>query len=167
MMKELQRNAVFRNANMAAAHLVGAQAQAMQDAAKNANGAFTGFMGMNMAQGSGANAAQLFQMGAQQQPAAPQQAPAGSCTCACGATATGKFCPECGAKKPEPTAVWTCTCGATVTGKFCPECGAKKPADAPLYRCDKCGWEPEDPKHPPKFCPECGDRFDDSDIQNR
>lgn len=189
MMKELQRNAVFRNANMAAAHLVGAQAQAMQDAARNANGAFTGFMGMNMAQGSGANAAQLFQMGAQQQLAAPQQAPASSWTCACGATATGKFCPECGAKKPEPAAGWTCSCGATVTGRFCPECGAKKPeADgwtcscgavnkgrfcsecgakkpegAPLYRCDKCGWEPADPAHPPRFCPQCGDPFDESD----
>ncbi|MFR6026858.1 MAG: SPFH domain-containing protein, partial [Christensenellales bacterium] len=63
MIKELQKNAVFRNANMAAAHLVCAQAQAMQDAAKNQGGAFTGFMGMNMAQqGGGINAAQLFQM---------------------------------------------------------------------------------------------------------
>ena len=43
-------------------------------------------------------------------------------------------------------------------------CGEKKPAGEPLYRCDKCGWVPEDPKNPPKFCPECGDRFDDSDI---
>ena len=189
MIKELQRNAVFRNANMAAAHLVGAQAQAMQDAAKNAGGAFTGFMGMNMAQGSGANAAQLFQMGAQQAQAEPK---AEGWTCACGATVTGKFCPECGAKKPEPQAGWRCRCGATVTGKFCPECGAKKPepqagwtcacgavntgkfcaecgarkpAGAPLYRCDKCGWKPEDPAHPPKFCPECGDPFDDSDQQ--
>ena len=172
MIKELQKNAVFRNANMAAAHLVGAQAQAMQDAAKNQGGAFTGFMGMNMAQqGGGINASQLFQMGAQQQVQAPQQsAPvqpsANAWKCACGATATGKFCSECGAKKPEPqpAAGWTCSCGAVNTGKFCSECGAKRPAGAPVYRCDKCGWQPADPAHPPKFCPECGDPFDESDC---
>ena len=45
------------------------------------------------------------------------------------------------------------------------ECGARKPAAEPQYACDKCGWEPEDPKNPPKFCPECGDRFDSSDIK--
>ena len=165
MIKELQKNAVFRNANMAAAHLVGAQAQAMQDAAKNQGGAFTGFMGMNMTQqGSGVNAAQLFQMGAQQ--AAPVQPNVNAWKCACGATVTGKFCPECGAKKPEtqPTAGWTCACGAVNAGKFCSECGAKRPAGAPVYRCDKCGWQPEDPMHPPKFCPECGDPFDEDDC---
>ena len=58
----------------------------------------------------------------------------------------------------------TCTCGAVNKGKFCSECGAKKPAGVPQYKCDKCGWEPEDPRHPPKFCPECGDPFDDGDI---
>ena len=161
MIKELQRNAVFRNPNMAAAHLVGAQAQAMQDAARNQGGAFTGFMGMNMANmNSGLNANTLFQMGAQQQ--TPAQSAANSWKCACGAAATGKFCPECGAKKPEAEG-WTCQCGAVNKGKFCSECGAKRPAGAPVYRCDKCGWQPEDPTHPPKFCPECGDPFDDND----
>lgn len=168
MLKELQRNAVFRNANMAAAQLVGAQAQAMQDAAKNTAGAMTGFMGMNMAQqGGGANAAQLFQVAAQQTPQQapekPQACPDGW-TCSCGAFVTGKFCPECGQKKPETQGGWTCACGAVNKGKFCTECGAKKPAGAPLYRCDKCGFEPADPHHPPKFCPECGDPFDDGDI---
>ena len=161
MIKELQRNAVFRNPNMAAAHLVGAQAQAMQDAARNQGGAFTGFMGMNMANmNSGLNANTLFQMGAQQQ--TPAQPAANSWKCACGAAATGKFCPECGAKKPEAEG-WTCQCGAVNKGKFCSECGARRPAGAPVYRCDKCGWQPEDPTHPPKFCPECGDPFDDND----
>ena len=158
MIKELQKSAVFRNTNMAAAHMVQAQAEAMKSAAKNENGAMMGFMGMNMAQTAGGmNANALFQMGQQESPAAPA---ANEWKCKCGAVNTGKFCTECGA-----AAGWTCSCGAINKGKFCSECGAKKPANEPLYRCDKCGWEPEDPKNPPKFCPECGDRFDDSDIQ--
>ena len=164
MIKELQRSAVYSNPNMAAAKMVDAQAEAMKAAASNSSGAMMGFMGLGMAQqAGGVNAAQLFQMG--QQPAAPAApaAPANSWTCTCGHTATGNFCPECGSKKPE--AGWTCACGNVNKGKFCSNCGAKKPAAAPLYRCDKCGWEPEDPKNPPKFCPECGDRFTDEDIR--
>lgn len=168
--KELQKSAVFRNTNMAAAHMVQAQAEAMKTAAGNKNGAMMGFMGMNMAQSAGGfNAASLFQMGQQQPaasaPAAPAAPAAGANTwkCSCGAVNTGKFCMECGASKPADG--WVCSCGAVNKGKFCSECGAKKPASEPLYRCDKCGWEPEDPKHPPKFCPECGDKFDDEDIR--
>ena len=168
--KELQKSAVFRNTNMAAAHMVQAQAEAMKTAAGNKNGAMMGFMGMNMAQSAGGfNANSLFQMGQQQPaasaPAAPAAPAAGANTwkCSCGAVNTGKFCMECGASKPADG--WVCSCGAVNKGKFCSECGAKKPASEPLYRCDKCGWEPEDPKHPPKFCPECGDKFDDEDIR--
>ena len=192
MIKQLQRTAVLQNPMMAGATLVGAQADAMKAAASNEAGAMTGFMGMGMAMnaGGGMNAQNLFAMGQQQQ--AQQTAPtANSWKCACGAVATGKFCPECGSKKPEPVQAgsWKCKCGATATGKFCPECGspkpaedgwtcscgsvnkgkfcqncgAKKPEGAPLYRCDKCGWEPEDPRNPPKFCPECGDLFDEND----
>ena len=167
MIKELQRSAVYRNPNMAAAKMVDAQAEAMKAAASNAGGAMMGFMGMGMAQQAGGlNANQLFQMAAQQpaaQPAALPEAPANGWKCACGHTATGNFCPECGTKKPE--AGWTCACGNVNKGKFCSNCGAKKPAAAPLYHCDKCGWEPEDPKNPPRFCPECGDKFSDEDIR--
>ena len=184
--------AMGSNPFMMAGRMTTATANAMETAAANSAGAMTGFMGLGMAggaMGGGFNAAQQFyNMGAQQQAAAPA---ADGWKCACGATATGKFCPECGAKKPEPkpagwkcacgaTATgkfcpecgakkpeegWTCACGAVNKGKFCPECGAKKPAGEPLYRCDKCGWEPEDPKHPPKFCPECGDIFDENDTK--
>ena len=64
----------------------------------------------------------------------------------------------------DATNFWVCTCGAENKGKFCPECGKVKPAGIPQYKCDKCGWEPDDKTHPPKFCPECGDPFDDGDI---
>ena len=93
----------------------------------------------------------------------PEPVQADAWKCSCGATVTGKFCPECGSPKPAEQEGWTCTCGAVNKGKFCPNCGAKKPEGAPLYRCDECGWQPEDPHNPPKFCPECGDTFDDND----
>ena len=187
--KELQKSAVFRNTNMAAAHMVQAQAEAMKTAAGNKNGAMMGFMGMGMAQQAGGlNAQELYAMG-QQQKAAPAAPAADGWKCSCGATATGNFCPSCGAKKPQPAANgwtctcgqkntgkfcsacgkprpaegWTCACGTVNQGKFCQNCGAKKPANEPQYRCDKCGWQPEDPRHPPKFCPECGDPFDFND----
>ncbi len=177
MIKQYQKSAVMRDPGMAAAILTGAQAQAMQDAAKNQGqgGAFMAFAGMNMAQNQGGmNANQLYQMQAQQQAAAAEAAkqaqekkpaaPAGSWTCKCGAVNTGKFCAECGSPKPDDS--WTCTkCGAQNKGKFCSECGAKRPAGAKVYRCDKCGWTPEDPAPPPKFCPECGDIFDDNDAK--
>lgn len=164
MIKELQRNATLRNPSMAAAHLVNAQAEAMQAAAANPNaGPVMAFAGMNLAnQSGGMNAGQLFQMAAQQQP--KTQAPTQTgWTCSCGAADnTGNFCTECGAKKPEEN-VWICACGSHNKGRFCPQCGKPKPAGVPQYRCDKCGWEPEDPTKPPRFCPECGDPFGDED----
>ena len=198
ILRDAQRTAMMRDPTMAAATMVGAQADAMKAAASNSAGAMTGFMGFGMAQQAGGmNANALFQMGQQQQQQRqqmqqPQQPATQGWKCSCGATATGKFCPECGAKKPEPKPLdswkcacgnlvtgkfcpecgakkpeegWTCACGAVNKGRFCPECGAKKPEAAPLYKCDKCGWEPADPKNPPKFCPECGDLFNENDVK--
>lgn len=158
LIKQAQRTAIMRDPTMAAATLVGAQADAMKAAASNEGGAMNGFVGMGMAMNNGGvgNVQNLFTMGQK------NDAPTDSWKCpACGKEASGNFCPECGAKKPE--AGWRCSCGAVNKGKFCSECGAKKPDGEPIYRCDKCGWTPEDPKNPPKFCPECGDRFDDGD----
>ena len=202
MIKQAQRTAIMRDPTMAAATLAGSQADAMKAAADNPNGAMMGFMGMGMAQQAGGmNTQNLFAMGQQQKAMEQQQAmqprqqaaaAAGSWQCTCGATVSGKFCPECETKKPEPvqSGAWKCSCGTMATGRFCPECGspkpadnswtcscgsvnkgrfcsncgAKKPAGVPVYRCDKCGWEPADSAHPPKFCPECGDPFNQNDM---
>lgn len=155
MIKDLQKTAVFRNANMAGAALVGAQAEAMKTAAGNAGGAMTGFMGMNMAaQAGGMNAQNLFAMGQQQQAQQMQQQAAqpaaNSWNCSCGASNTGKFCVECGKPMPAPQGVWTCSCGASNTGKFCIECGSPKPAAADGWSCS-CGAVNKG-----KFCIECG-----------
>lgn len=73
--------------------------------------------------------------------------------CACGAKSIrSKFCPECGAKKPEPKSGWDCPqCGTkNITSKFCPECGCKQPSQN--WDCPECGTK----NIMSKFCPECG-----------
>lgn len=169
MIKDMQRAAAYTDPNLAMAYTVASRGKAMQDAANNAAGAATGFMGLGMMGGMGNdNTMQtLYQMqqNQAQQAAAPTPAPqpvAKGWTCSCGAVNTGKFCAECGS--PKPAEGWTCACGTVNKGKFCAECGSPKPAGAVQYKCDKCGWEPEKGVTPPKFCPECGDRFDNGDI---
>ena len=162
MIKELQKTAVFQNANMAAAMKVNAESQAMMDAAKNPNGAAMGFFGMGMAQqaaGGGTDAASLFAMGQQQAAAkgeAPKRQPAGGWKGPqCGKEGnTGKFCSECGTPKPAEPGTWTCPkCGKKDNkGKFCSECGTPKPADDGTWTCPKCGRE----GNTGKFCGECG-----------
>ncbi len=194
MIKQAQRTAMMRDPTMAAATLVGAQSDAMKSAAANPNGAMMGFMGMGMAQQTGGmNAQNLFQMGAEQRAANQQNQQQSTNTpnswkCSCGMSVTGKFCPECGSRKPEPIQEgawkcskcgtiatgkfcpecanpkpvndsWTCSCGTVNTGKFCQNCGNKRPEPVRNVKCSKCGWEPEDPTRVPKFCPECGNAF--------
>lgn len=159
LIRNAQQAAIMRDPSMAAAQLAGAQADAMRKAAENSAGAMTGFMGMGMAMNQGgASVEGLFAMADKKQSKAKSE----GWKCVCGSTATGNFCPECGRKRSDG---WLCSCGTANKGNFCTSCGSKRPAGEPLYRCDKCGWEPDDPKNPPKFCPECGDRFDDSDIK--
>ena len=165
----MQQSAFLGGGNAAAGRMVDATANAMEAAAKNtATGPMMAFAGMNMAgSAGGVNTQNLFQMGSQQPvyqtPANTQKEAEDGWTCPeFGTKATGKFCPECGTKKPDTG--WKCACGAVNTGKFCTECGAKRPSAEPSYKCSKCGWDPEDPKHPPKFCPECGNRFSEADI---
>lgn len=183
LIKQAQRTAIMRDPTMAAATMVGAQADAMKAAANNEGGAMMGFMGLGMAQQAGGmNPQNLFAMGQQQagqqmgqqqpmqqpvqEPSQQQQTPsAGGWTCECGTQNTGNFCMNCGRPKPEDTGAWACGCGTQNTGKFCMNCGKPRASGPATYKCDKCGWVPEDPTSPPKFCPECGDVFNESDRQ--
>ena len=167
------------NASMMAGRMTESTAKAMENAASNPNGAMMGFMGLNMAQGTGGfNAAEnLYTVGqAQKEAVAPNVDNAGW-TCTCGTENSGKFCMNCGKPKPEDTH-WTCTCGTENSGKFCMNCGKPKPEDMhwtctcgtensgkfcmncgkpkPAAGCSKCGWKPKDNEELPKFCPECG-----------
>lgn len=125
------------NALTMAGRLASAQAQAMEDAANNSNGAMAGFMGMGFAnQAGGANSiGDLYSMGVRQ--AAQAQSPAASGS-------------------------WQCACGSVNSGNFCPNCGAKKPSGS--CRCNKCGWSPAAGQSVPRFCPNCGDPIDGNDL---
>ena len=164
---EWEETSMTLNPNVGAARYIGGTVDAMKTAAGNEGGAMNGFIGMGMAMNMGGNnAANLYAMG-QNQPVGPQagQAPnPNAWVCSCGTQNEGKFCQNCGKEKPAANG-WTCKCGRVNQGNFCANCGEKRPAGAPLYRCDKCGYQPEDPAHPPKFCPNCGDPFDANDIK--
>ena len=172
MIKQAQRTAIMKDPTMAAATLVGAQADAMKAAASNEAGAMTGFMGFGMAANAGGinNAHNLFAMGQEQQAAkqeqqAQQTPQAQEATpnmakwiCPNGHEASGKFCPECGSPKPVDNS-WSCSCGTTNSGKFCSNCGSPKPEVNQVKQCSNCGWTAPDSGVTPKFCPECGKAF--------
>ena len=152
------------NPNMMAGRMGDAAAAAYGAAASNPNGAMMGFMGLNMASGGMANPANLQGLYQQSNTNTAQQnngnAQINTWKCACGADNTGKFCTNCGKPKQQG---WICKCGTENTGKFCMNCGSQKPDDVASFKCNKCGWIPDDPKNPPKFCPECGDIFNSDD----
>ena len=134
MIKNLQRTATMRNADMRQAVIADATAEAMKTAAGNEGGAMNGFFGMNMAgmAGGTAMANQPAQAGAYPNQYAVAQGGgfaggATTWTCPkCGHENTGKFCNECGTPKPAPAPAageWTCPkCGKKNTGKFCGDC---------------------------------------------
>lgn len=169
MIKELQRTAVYRNPSMAAATLVNAQADAMRAAASNkTTGPMMAFAGMNIANmAGGMNANTLFTMGQQNGGMSGQMGNgmAGQMGSGMAGQTNAGMQGQTPGRAVGNNTGWMCSCGQMNKGKFCSECGQKKPAGELLYRCDKCGWEPEDPQNPPKFCPECGDPFNEMDIR--
>ena len=118
-------------------YMQGAVARGIEAAGSNTGGAMQAFMGMGMGmnqagdvlgQASASNQAQM----AQQEKAATKSEDTWTCS-ACGTENAGKFCSNCGEKKPEVQAnlkiEMACSaCNAVVNlangvPKFCPECG--------------------------------------------
>lgn len=84
-----------------------------------------------------------------------RQTVADTWNCSCGTTnIVSKFCPNCGAKKPQPPAGWDCPkCGCKgILSKFCPDCGEKKPEGPEIWNCPDCGCK----NITSRFCPDCG-----------
>ncbi len=157
------QGAMLGDAAVREGYVQGAIARGMENAGSNSAGSAQAFMGMGMgmnaagnfmASASATNAAQMQQQAAQREAAQKAQAAAGAWVCSCGAQNTGKFCAECGSKKPEAASGWTCSCGKVNTGKFCSECGSPKPADEHWF-CTECGHKNEAGA---KFCSECGNK---------
>ena len=150
LIKNAQMSVVYSDASRAAGLFVSSQAEAMKKAAENKNGAYAGFMGMNMA--GGADTSSLFKMAQEKK---GKEENVDFWTCSCGAKNKGKFCTECGAQR-RTLSSWVCSCGAVNTGKFCSECGKKRPE---AKKCPSCGWSAKEGENP-KFCPECGQKLE-------
>lgn len=150
------QGAMMSDANIREGYVQSSIAKGLQDAGSNTAGAGQAFMAMGMGmQGAGnfmasASATNAQQMQQQQMQQQTQQA-AGSWTCSCGAVSQGKFCTNCGSKKPEPAGSWTCSCGAANTGNFCTNCGGRKPNDG-TWICS-CGTQ-----NTGNFCTNCGNK---------
>ena len=132
------KGAMLSDAAVQQGYVAANVAEGMKAAGSNSNGAMAGFMGMGMGMNAGGNILGGYQQNPHynnQQPQQPQQ------------NAQQPVQP------PQSADSWTCACGAVNTGKFCPECGAKKPDAPKKHFCVNCGYELKENQ---KFCPECG-----------
>lgn len=119
----------FDNANMygrseyAAGRMVDATATAMENAASNANGAGTGFMGLGMMNGAmGQITSNPLEYVKQNEEIKEKVEKTNGVVCSnCGSQEFGNFCSKCGTKLEKEK--FCSKCGAKVTGKFCSECG--------------------------------------------
>ncbi|MBE6645668.1 MAG: zinc-ribbon domain-containing protein [Ruminococcaceae bacterium] len=148
------KGAMLGDAAVREGYVQGSVARGFEAAGSNSAGASQAFVGMGMGMGSGggfmasASETNRRQMEIEREKAESKK---DSWHCACGNEAEGKFCSNCGVKKPAPVGSWTCSCGNVATGKFCSECGAKAP-EAEWF-CSDCGAKNEAGA---RFCSNCG-----------
>ena len=151
------KGAMLGDAAVREGYVQGSIARGFEAAGSNSAGASQAFMGM----GFGMNAGGSFMQGASEtnrrqmemdRESKREEAKADGWKCSCGAVNQGKFCMECGAKKPVLD-TWKCSCGNVCSGKFCSECGSARPASS--WFCSECGKENSASA---KFCSECGNK---------
>ena len=148
------KGAMLSDAAVREGYVQGSVARGIEAAGSNSAGSAQGFFGVGMGMAGAGNfmgAATETNRRQMESDAAARTVGADGWLCSCGVKNTGKFCSECGARKPELSDSWVCTCGKGNTGKFCSECGAAKPVGD--WFCSECGA-----KNAPgaKFCSECG-----------
>lgn len=133
------KGAMLGDPSVREGYVQGSIARGLESAGSNPAGSAAAFMGMGVGMQSGgsfigaasqANMQQMQQQARQAGQPQAKQAPAEAqpgadqWKCGCGTINTGKFCTECGNKKPQEV---KCTnCGHIISGqkpKFCPECG--------------------------------------------
>lgn len=135
------RGAMLGDPAVREGYVQGSVARGIEAAGANEGGSPGAFIGMGMGmqtagqmigQASQANLEQMrMQQESREEPAARQEAP------------VHWVCGHCSHENPG--------------GKFCSNCGTKRP-EANLS-CTQCGFTPDPNQPAPKFCPECGTRF--------
>ncbi len=138
--KKIDNYELSSNAYMQQGTLTGAYANAVQDAAKNSNGAMNGFMGIGMMNMASNGITGVATTGPWQQ-TQDKDFKVNSVTTTENQT------------KLSTANEWICECGTKNTGKFCSNCGKKHETNK---ICPKCGNINEPTSN---FCNECGEKL--------
>ncbi len=152
------QGAMLGDAAVREGYVQGAMARGFEAAGSNGAGSAAAFMGMGVGMGASVGFGAFSETNRRQMEKQTEQKPPldGLWLCGCGASVSGKFCSECGARRPEPDGGWVCpACGKSAVGRFCSECGAKRPEGAGSWLCSECGTENDG-----KFCSQCGKKRD-------
>ncbi len=148
------RGAMLSDPTVREGYVQGSVARGIESAGGNPQGAAGAFVGVGMGMGSvGSFMGTASETNRQQMAEQQRREAEDGWNCSCGARNTGKFCSNCGSKRPTAPGSWVCSCGASNTGNFCSECGNKRP-DTNWF-CTQCGAENNATA---KFCSECGAR---------